>query len=143
VDARTGLNQRSAMMLIPTRVQPSAIHGLGLFTVAPVPRGTPVWRFEPGFDREFTAAEFAALPVLAQQHLRWFAFRDGAQGNWVLGGDLSIFMNHAAQPNTGAPANSSGPVTTVALRDLAAGEELTWDYFAFDAAVREKLGELR
>jgi SET domain-containing protein len=130
------------MMLIPTQARPSAIHGLGLFAVAPVPRGTPIWRFEPGFDREFTSAQFAALPPLAQQHLRWFAFREDANGHWVLGGDLSIFMNHAAQPNTGSPANVSGLVTTVALRDIAAGEELTCDYFAFDAAAREKLGEL-
>lgn len=41
------------MILIPARVAASRIHGLGLFAVEPIPRGTPVWRFVPGFDPLF------------------------------------------------------------------------------------------
>jgi uncharacterized protein len=127
------------MMLIQARVLPSAIHGLGLFAIAAVPRGTPVWRFAPGFDREFTPEQLAALPAPANQHLRWFAFLDGVSGNWVLSGDLSIFMNHSASPNTGALPGAGTPVTTVALCDIGAGAELTCDYFAFDGAASTKL----
>ena len=127
------------MMLIKTRVRPSGIHGMGLFAVDAVPRGTAVWRFETGFDREFSAGEFAALPDEAQQHLRWFAFVDAVGGNWVLSGDHACFMNHSATPNTGATPDAPPPITTVALRDIAAGEELTCDYFAFDAEAAGKL----
>jgi SET domain-containing protein len=127
------------MLLIQTCVQPSTIHGLGLFTVKPISYGTPIWRFEAGFDRAFLPEQFAALPAPARAHLRWFAFLDAATGHRVLGGDLSIFMNHSATPNTGTPPDAPAPVTTVALRDLAAGEELTCDYFAFDAEAGEKL----
>jgi SET domain-containing protein len=127
------------MMLIETRVQPSAIHGLGLFTVKSVARGTPVWKFQPGFDREFSPAEFAALPPAAQQHLRWFAFLDGNNGQWILSGDHACFMNHSSMPNTGAPSDAKPPVVTVALRDLAAGEEITCNYFSFDAEAAGKL----
>jgi SET domain-containing protein len=127
------------MMLIKTRVRRSAIHGLGLFAEEFVPRGTPVWRFVPEWDREFTPHQIAAFPLPAQRHVQWFAFRDAARDCWVLGGDGSIFMNHAVQPNTGAPPAAVAPVTTVALRDIAAGEELTCDYFAFDAAAAQKL----
>ncbi len=42
------------MMLIRTRVAPSTIHGMGLFTVEPAVKGTPIWRFEPGFDHDFS-----------------------------------------------------------------------------------------
>lgn len=127
-------------MLIKTRVQPSAIHGLGLFATGFVARGTPVWRFEPGFDREFSPGQFAAQPPLAQQHLRWFAYLDLLSGLWVLSGDLSIFMNHAQSPNTGAMSGVAATITTVALRDITVGEELTCDYFAFDAEAGKKLG---
>ena len=126
-------------MLIKTRVQPSGIHGLGLFAVEAVAKGMAVWRFEAGFDREFSPAQFAALPIAAQSHLCWFAFVDASSGNRVLSGDHGCFMNHSATPNTGASPDTTHPVTTVALRDLAAGEELTCDYFAFDAAAAGKL----
>lgn len=128
------------MLLIETRVAPSRIHGMGLFTTEAVPRGTPVWKFESGFDREFSPAQFATLPAEAQRHLRWFAFLDLASGNWVLSGDHTCFMNHASAPNTGASPHALPPVLTVALRDIAVGEELTCDYFAFDAEAGLKLG---
>ena len=128
------------MILIQTIVQPSGIHGLGLFAAEPVARGVAVWRFEPGFDREFTKQQFAALPEAAQRHLRWFAFMDMASSNWVLSGDHACFMNHSATPNTGALPDAKFPITTVALRDITAGEELTCDYFAFDIEAARKLG---
>ncbi|HTB82890.1 MAG TPA: SET domain-containing protein-lysine N-methyltransferase [Candidatus Sulfotelmatobacter sp.] len=129
------------MMLIETRVQPSAIHGAGLFTLTPVPRGMAIWRFHENFDREFTLEQFSALPAEAQKHLRWFAFFDTAKNCWVLSGDHACFMNHSAKPNTGAAIDAKHPVSTVALRDIATGEELTCDYFAFDAEVKSKLGK--
>ncbi len=127
------------MMLIKARVQPSGIHGMGLFAGEAVAKGMAVWRFEAGFDGEFSPAQFAALPGEAQSHLRWFAFVDAGSGNWVLSGDHACFMNHAATPNTGALPDAVPPVTTVALRDIATGEELTCDYFAFDAEATVKL----
>ncbi len=130
------------MMLVKTRVGPSRIHGLGLFAVEPIARHTPVWRFLPGFDRVFSAAEIAALPPLARDHLRWFGFVGREDGCLILSGDHACFMNHASPPNTGAPPDAMSPVTTVALRDIAAGEELTCDYFAFDADAPWKLGQV-
>ncbi len=128
------------MLLIPTRLAPSPIHGLGLFTRVAVPAGTVVWRFEPGFDPVLTPAQVASLPEPARAHIEWFGFRRHADGCWVLSGDLACFMNHACPPNTGTPPDRPDAPFTVARRDLAAGEELTCDYFAFDAAAAQKLG---
>lgn len=130
------------MLLILTRVAPSPIHGLGLFTVTPVPAGTPVWRFGDGFDRVFTPVEFAALPAPARRHVAWFAFVRPEDGARVLSGDHACFMNHAACPNTAARPGAGKPVVTVTLRDLPAGAELTCDYFAFDADAADKLGDV-
>lgn len=134
-----GQSQRFPMLLVATHVAPSAIHGLGLFAGQFIERGSPIWQFAPGFDRELSPEQFSQLPARAQAHIRWFGFVDGASGGWVLSGDHACFMNHSPTPNTGAPANSRPPVTTVALRDIAAGEELTCDYFAFDAEAGSKL----
>jgi len=128
------------MMLIPTRVAPSGIHGLGLFAVSVVPAGTPVWRFLPGFDHAFSPQGFAALPELARAHTRWFCFVSRENGHVILSGDHACFINHSITPNTGAPLKGPAPVTTLALRDIQAGEEITCNYYDYDADTPWKLG---
>jgi SET domain-containing protein len=128
------------MMLIETRVQPSGIHGSGLFAVNFIPRGTPVWTFQPGFDHDFSPEQFAALPPLAQAHTRWFCFLSKSDGHIILSGDHACFINHSPAPNTGAPPDAKPPIVTVALRDIAAGEEITCNYFDYDADTPWKLG---
>ena len=128
------------MMLIKTRVAPSPIHGMGLFTTEVVPRGTPIWRFLPGFDHDFSPEQFAALPSLAREHTRWFCFVSKEDGHVILSGDHACFINHSPDPNTGAPPNAAVPVTTVALRDIAVGEEITCNYYSYDADTPWKLG---
>lgn len=127
------------MLLVNTYVAPSRIHGMGLFAAEPIALGAPFWRFEPGFDQGIAAERLAAWPPLTQQHIRWFAYLSQTDGHYILSGDFCCFMNHAEEPNTGAPAGVQPPVTTIALRDIAAGEELTCDYFAFDAEAHSKL----
>lgn len=128
------------MMLIKTRVAPSRIHGLGLYAVDPVARGTAIWRFAPGFDHDFSPEDYAALPLLAREHVRWFCYVDRANGHYILSGDHACFINHSPAPNTGGPPGVDRPEATVALRDIAAGEEITCDYFAYDADTPWKLG---
>ena len=130
------------MMLIRTRVAPSGIHGMGLFAAEAVAKGTPIWRFEPGFDHDFSPEQFAALSVLAREHTRWFCFVSKTNGHVILSGDHACFINHSATPNTGAPTstNAKSSVTTVALRDIVAGEEISCDYWSYDADTAWKLG---
>lgn len=127
------------MILIPTRVGPSAIHGLGLFTARAVKAGEPIWRFVQGFDQRFSPETVAALPSPAREHVLWFAYVDMADGYRVLSGDLTCFMNHSDTPNTGIPPTMGETTTTYSLRDLAEGEEITCDYRAFDADAERKL----
>ena len=58
----------------------------------------------------------------------------------MLSGDHACFINHSDTPNTGAAVNPALPVTTVALRDIQAGEEITCNYWAYDADTPWKLG---
>ena len=128
------------MILVPAEVRPSGIHGNGLFATAPIAKGTPFWRFVPGFDQALPPEHVQSLPPAAQEYLRHYAYLDGETGCAVLSGDHARFMNHSASPNTGAPAGAVPPITTVALGDIAEGEEITCDYGAFDAATPQKLG---
>ncbi len=128
------------MLLVPTHVAPSAIQGIGLFSTGFVAAGTPVWKFREGFDLAISPATVASLPEVAAAHVWRYAYRDDATGHWILGGDHTRFMNHDPRPNTGALPGATGPVVTVALRDIAAGEEITCDYHAFDGTAPEKVG---
>jgi uncharacterized protein len=130
------------MILVPTRVAPSGIHGNGLFAVAPIARGTPIYRLLRGFDQLYTRQQWAALPEPARSFTRHFSYLTWDSGELVLSGDHARFMNHAEAPNTGVPLGSADVLTTVALRDIAASEELTCDYRAFDADVAWKLGRV-
>ena len=127
------------MMLIQTRGAPSRIHGMGLFAVEFVPCGAPVWRFQADFDHDFSPEEFAALPRLAREHTRWFCFVSRETGHVILSGDHACFINHSLTPNSGASPNSV-PVVTMALRDIVAGDEITCNYFDYDADAPWKLG---
>ena len=127
------------MMLVRTRVASSRIHGLGLFAVETIPCGTPIWRFEAGFDHAFAPRQVATLPPPACEHTRWFSFVSRENGQVILSGDHACFMNHSAHPNTGVPPGVRQPVTTVALRDIVAGEEITCNYFEFDGEANLKL----
>ena len=59
------------MLLVPTRLAQSQIHGVGVVTVAPIAKGTTVWRFEKGLDMEFAPDIAERLP----EHVRAFFSR--------------------------------------------------------------------
>jgi uncharacterized protein len=119
------------MLIIATTLQPSPVHGLGVFTAQAVRAGEVVSRYLPPFDVQFPAALLAVLSDAERAYLKNFAYRSRYTGLY--------YMNHSAAPNVGM--NPSGNTENLALRDLAAGEELTCDYCTFDADWREKLGE--
>lgn len=122
------------MLLVPTRLAPSPIHGFGVFLLAAVPAGTPVWRYDPRIDRTFTLAELAALPEHVQTHVRTYSTWHEPEGVWLFRGDDGRFVNHSDTPNT-HPVGE-GLREERALGDLAPGDELTADYRAICDEVR-------
>ena len=134
------------MILVPTRVAASGIHGNGLFADACVAEGTPFYQFLPGFDQALSPDAWSAMPEPVRGFVRHFTYYDRASHRMILSGDDARFMNHSETPNTGVPEEAlSGTgerVITRALRDIAAGEELTCDYRAFDGDVAWKLGQV-
>ena len=80
------------------------------------------------------------MPEPARSHTRHFCFVRPGDLHVLLSGDHACFINHSDTPNTGAPECATSPVTTVALRDIQAGEEITCNYWSYDADTPWKLG---
>ena len=114
------------MMMVETVLKPSAIHGLGVFLVAPVSRGDLIWRFDSRIDRVYGAGEIADLPEHVQRYLRTYSTWHQPTGLYVLCGDNGRYFNHSDAPSTISNAISFGE--DHAARDLEAGDELTSDY---------------
>jgi uncharacterized protein len=109
-----------------TAVEPSPIHGRGLFAVEPIAKGEIVV-IKGGyvFDGRELAGVSAELGPAEIQIADGFFIgprradeRDGGM----------IFSNHSCDPNIGV----AGQIVFVALRDIAAGEELTHDWATTD-----------
>jgi hypothetical protein len=106
-------------------VAPDAHGGRGVFAARPIAAGETVsiWG---GFV--LTVEELLALPL---DDRRYAVQVDEARylftpSHLADGADL---INHSCAPNLGF----DGPIALVALRDVAAGEELTYDYAMADA----------
>ena len=114
------------MLLVPTELRPSPIHGIGVFLLAPVKKGEMIWHFDSRIDRAYTETEIQSLPALAQKFIKKYTSLDQETGLWVYCGDDARFFNHSYQPST--LSLGIGFADDVAAQDLVAGEELTSDY---------------
>jgi hypothetical protein len=129
------------MLIVPVVVRHSAIHGLGVFATAFIPKGTVIWQFDPGIDRHLPAEWLKSQPPHVQRFVHSYAVLGMDQESYTLTGDWTLFINHANPGNmTPNPAiQVNGEEVVVAARDIHAGEELTIDYAEIDGADREKV----
>ena len=122
------------MLLVPVRVGRSDIHGLGAFAVEPIARGTTVWRFTPGFDLEFDPAVLDSQPRHVRRVLLHYGYIDARLNRFILCCDDARFINHSDAPNLGSDFDLDRYGADVAVRDIAAGEEITVDYGLVEGA---------
>ncbi len=128
--------------VVPTRVGPSAIEGIGAFAVQDISKGTIVWRFDPVIDRLYDPAALDTMHPVIRDFLMRYAYLHAKTGKYVLCCDNSRFVNHADDPNTQGefPPGEHPEGVDRAVRDIRAGEEITCDYRTFDEDVALKLG---
>ena len=116
------------MLRIKTEVRPSKISGMGLFTAEPVEAGSVTWIFDEGFDQRISLDSLNLLPQISREFfLRYGFFSEDENFLFHCSDDLR-FINHSQNPNIG-----STPFEDCALRHIAAGEELTCDYLAYES----------
>ncbi len=126
------------MLIIRTYLAASSIHGLGVFANENVAPGRIISRFMPPLDVTLPPEYIPILSPAEQEYLKIYAYHSIFSQLYVLTGDHDRFMNHSDDPNVGM--NPDGTSTNIALREIAAGEELTCDYRTFDADWKTKLG---
>jgi hypothetical protein len=100
--------------------------------------GTPVlgWRAEKDF--RLSCNQWEMLPLNLRRFLYIYCWR-GPDDFWYGTHDAARFTNHSKAPNIRWNAETR---SSVALRDIAADEEITEDYEEFDDAFEEYSAEL-
>lgn len=95
--------------------------GYGVFATRPIPMGTITWVLDP-LDRVLDLdndPQFRNYPATLERYT--FVNSDG---HYVLCWDLARFVNHNCEANCLSP----GFDFEIAIRDIAAGEQMTNDY---------------
>ena len=110
---------------MPLVVRPSPIHSVGVYTSTPIRKGTRV-------------VEYAGERITVDEADRRY---DGVNRTYLYGLDdgktvidghgLGAYLNHSCDPNCEVD-EIKGRVWLFAIRDIAAGEELVWDYNLYD-----------
>jgi SET domain-containing protein len=110
----------------------SDIEGRGLFATAPIRQGEIVWRKEAD-EKYYSQAQIDQLTPEQKKNFYRYCYQVGTDqfygtptGN---ANDDADYMNHSCDPNTWFEADGS----MTALRDIAAGEEITIDYATSEA----------
>jgi SET domain-containing protein len=106
-------------------IRSSKIHAAGCFTTAPLPKGAYIVEY----TGELITAVEADRRYADSDHTLLFGLSDGE--TVIDGRGLAAFINHSCEPNC-EPDEIDGRIWIVALRDIAAGEELTYDYNLYD-----------
>ncbi len=109
-----------------TQVQAGAIHGRGLFAIAPIAQGEIVCAKGGHIFNRQTLRELQPKLGPAEIQIAEDLFI-GPMTEEEREGSM-IFSNHSCDPNIGV----QGRIVFVALRDIAAGEELTHDWATTD-----------
>ena len=120
------------MLLVPTRLAQSPIHGFGVYAAGLIPKGTPVWQFERGLDMEFDPGIVETLPEHVRTFFSHYGYLDRNVKRIILCFDDARFVNHSDTPNVATDYAQDAYGLDVALRDMAAGEELTMNYEGFE-----------
>jgi len=108
-------------------VRSSAIDGRGVFARAPIPAGTRVTEYTGEVISEAEGDRRYDDRRMDRHHTFLFALSDGRCIDGGVGGNEARFINHSCDPNCEA-VEEDGHIFIEALRDIAPGEELTYDY---------------
>jgi hypothetical protein len=106
-------------------VRPSRIHAAGVFTTAPIRKGARVVEYSgPRLTPEEANRLYDGAPRTYLYGLE--------DGKTVIDGEgMGAYLNHSCDPNCEVD-EIKNRVWILALRDIAAGEELLWDYNLYD-----------
>jgi SET domain-containing protein len=126
------------MLLVDAYIDKSPIQGIGLFAKHPIAKGTVVWKLDERFDRLVEVSVYESLAGPMKSYLDRYAYPHRRDPRYIVfEADDARYMNHSDEPN----CDFSQLEIAHALRDIAAGEEMTCDYNVFFEDGFEFLGD--
>lgn len=108
-------------------VRTSPIHGQGVFARRTISEGTRVIEYAGEVISEREGDARYDDRTMARHHTYLMALDDGRCIDAAVGGNEARFINHSCEPNC-ETVEVGGRVWIEAIRPIAAGEELTYDY---------------
>ena len=119
-------------MGVCARVQPSPIHGCGAFAIVAIPKGAYPFGAEDDELQKVPVGDVQSLPLAVQKlYTDFCVFLPGGKAYLCpqsfneLG--VGWYVNHSTTPNLVCDTQ----YRFMAVRDIAAGEELTVDYSTY------------
>jgi SET domain-containing protein len=126
------------MLLVEAYIDKSPIQGIGLFAKHAIAKGTLIWKLDERFDRLIETKLYESLDGPVKSYLDRYAYPHRPDPDYIVfEADDARYMNHADEPN----CDFSRLDVAHALRDIAAGEEMTCDYNVFFEDGFEFLGD--
>ncbi|HZH56596.1 SET domain-containing protein-lysine N-methyltransferase [Yanghanlia caeni] len=124
-------------------VRPSSLHGKGVFAARDIPAETCIIEYR---GKRITPEEADELPSYSPEdpnHTFFFSLSNGKIIDGGQQGNAARWINHSCRPNCEARENETGSRLYIySLRDIAAGEELVFDYaLVIDGRITKKLRE--
>jgi hypothetical protein len=111
-------------------VRSSSIHAAGCHTTRKIQKGTRVIEYDgPRFTKDEADERYKHRDIT-------YLFSYGDEGRVIDGFGTAMFINHSCDPNCESE-NVGGRIFITAIRDIAVGEELTYEYNLFDSDDQE------
>lgn len=111
----------------PFRLRRSRIHGRGVFATEFIPAGTRIVEYRgERISNEEADRRYPDDPS-TRHHTFLFSIDDEVVVDAAHGGNASRWINHSCDPNCDAVIEDER-IFIEAVRDIAPGEELTYDY---------------
>ena len=120
-------------------VRQSGVHGKGVYAIGAIAEGERVIEYKGEHISWKEALKRHPHDPADPNHTFYFSLDDGNVIDAKYGGNRARWINHACDPNCEA-REKKGRVFIHALRDIAPGEELFYDYgLVIDARYTKKL----
>lgn len=111
-------------------IRSSGIHAAGCYTTTPIRKGARVAEYTgPRLSKKEADVRYQGSPVTYL-----FGLGDGSMV--IDGHGLAMFINHSCDPNC-ETSEIDGRVWISAIRNIAPGEEITYDYCLYDGGEEE------
>jgi SET domain-containing protein len=113
-------------------IRSSAIHAAGCYTMTPIRKGARVVEYTgPRIPKDDADTKYENSPTT-------YLFGVGDGKTVIDGHGTAMFINHSCAPNC-ETEEMDGRVWIMAIRNIAAGEELVYDYYLYDGDEDEAL----